>query len=137
MDLVQKLTIIITLILFTITFYMYKNRKEFIDNSILVKGIVVSSKYNGKRNVPVIGFYTKDSVATYFSPSVNSDFDYFPINKRVEVLYYKENPEKAKINSFLRLWFSTALIGFLGSVFLFIGINIIFLTVKTEEITYK
>ncbi len=102
---------LLSLILFFWAGSSYQTTKLFIESSIITTGTVDGYKEKMADGSimysPKISFEDKDGKTIHFVSDVESDSKRYDIKDKVQVLYKYNNPHKAKINSFMTLWFST------------------------------
>ncbi|WP_052754492.1 DUF3592 domain-containing protein [Calothrix sp. 336/3] len=117
---------------------------NFISQAKIANGTIVDIvAYRGTDNKgktyinyqPVVQFNTIDGKSTIFTSDTSSSE--FTKGKEVKVYYQADNPNNAKINSWISLWLFSVIFGIFGSVLLVIGIASIIKSfyVNTVDIT--
>jgi hypothetical protein len=118
-------------------YYFYSSAKELIDNGVHTKGVVIelatSRSKNSTTYAPVVEFTDRSGEKITFTSNVYSKPASYDVGENVEVLYPKNNPTDAEINSFGQLWFPTLLFGFLGGVFTLIGFGLLYYAYKSHQ----
>ncbi|RZJ51460.1 MAG: DUF3592 domain-containing protein, partial [Chryseobacterium sp.] len=131
----SKSLIFVGIILLGITLYMGYDKYEFIENAIKTKATITSYRTTTERESSKSGKKRTSKNTTYYYPilefkdsqnrltKVESNVGHgnskpYSVGSQVEILYSKENPQEAKINSFLNQWLFTTIVGVL---FLVIG----------------
>ncbi|CAM3413529.1 DUF3592 domain-containing protein [Flavobacterium chungbukense] len=100
-------------------FFIYQEKKPFIDKADLVKGLVLSSSnYSTK-----VSFVTKEGKTYKLFLNTSNNLIEYNEGENVEVLYDPKNPYKAKINSFSTLYLGVSILGIAGSVFFLTGFS--------------
>jgi hypothetical protein len=110
---------IIGLIILLQTFYIYQEKKTFLEKANIASGIVVD---NSTSETPLVSFKIKDGgqkVIFYGSNNVISYKD----NESVEVLYNPDNPNEAEINEFSSLYLAILVLGGIGAIFFLTGFS--------------
>ena len=70
----------------------------------------------------VITFQTQVGDTVIFTTDVGSGMDWYAHGDEVTVIYYPDQPEKAKLSGFFALYLGPVLLIVMGLVFLFVGI---------------
>ena len=101
----------------------FKHTSEFISQALRAQGEIVElqfsrgdSKSSGSY-YPVVKFLTTDGKEITFKSGTGSNPAGFKLGDKVEVYYSANEPSKAEINTFFRLWFLTVLLLGMGTVF--------------------
>jgi len=106
--------------------YSANNSYEFKNAASLTQGKVVDyikrRSNDGTTYAPVIEFVTEKNTTVEFTSSSSSSYRSYSIGDKIDVLYLENNPNNARINSFMSLWFLPIILGFIGSVFFGIGL---------------
>lgn len=113
--------------LLIVSFYLVHSKWQFVANSVQTTGKVVdisrSRSSRGESSYhPVVEFTLDNRKITFTSQAGGRLLDY-PVNQTVDVIYSKNNPYRAEINSFMSLWLGELLFLFLGSVFFAVGVS--------------
>lgn len=124
---------ILALIISAIFFF---STRTFISNASTSQGTVVEMEYSkeGKYHsyFPIIKFGALDGNEYQFRSEVGNNPPRWRKGDWVEIIYSRENPYKAKINSFPELWLSCLIPLIIGSVFLIIGFS--FLIIRARRV---
>jgi len=83
----------------------------------IVTDLIVDSDSDSDTYHPHVRFVTARGEAVEFTSSVGSNPAGFDIGEHVIVLYDPSNPQDARIDSFVQLWFVPLIVGFFGLVF--------------------
>lgn len=107
------------------SFLLQKNELE--KNGIIAKGTVVDINKKDIYRAPFVRFKTKDNrTVTFLSKlDVNVDLFKYRIGQEVEVIYNKNNPNEAEINSFWEKNAAQVYLGALGIFLLLLGLFLI------------
>ena len=109
-----RLTLIGCILLF-ISAAFTKSRFDFIDRSERVLGEVVG--FHGYDTVaPVIEFTSLTGERFTFVGSVSSSPPAYAVGEEVDVIYERDTPQDALIDSFFQLYFVSLITGFLGMI---------------------
>ena len=98
-------------------------RALFIRSSLSVDGVIVAfhfirhSRPTGKSRSPVFRFTTKDGRSFTVTSNVAQSPSPWQLGDPVPVLYQKEHPENAHIDSFAQLWAPQVVLGIVGGAF--------------------
>jgi len=108
-------------------FYMIKSTYGFLKSSEKTEGVVtklISNRSSDGKIMynPEISFSDVSGKVIIFQSSLSSTIPDYAVGEKVSVLYDKTNPQKAKINTFLQLWFGPMIMTVLGAVFFLIGL---------------
>ncbi|MCK6541696.1 DUF3592 domain-containing protein [bacterium] len=115
----------VSLTLLGIAYYLVRRKQNFIAECDQVEGTVVrfrESRRPGKNTTyaPVVEYFAYGKSYQHESSLYRSSPG-FEIHQTVSVLYKRDKPEEAMIDSFLEKWFIPMMLGIVGSVFLIIG----------------
>lgn len=134
----SKGLLLIGVVLLGIAVYMGYNKYTFIENAVKTKATVISYRTTTDKETRKNGSKRTTKTTTYYYPTfefkdnqnritqVESNVGEgnskpYSIGSQVEILYSKENPQDAKINSFINQWLFTTIVGGLSLLFLMIG----------------
>ena len=114
--------------------FLFIRTRIFIGNAQAVKGTVIqmvysrtsSSSGSGGGYAPVYQFKTLDGQTIVIQDSLSSNPPQFQVGQRIDVLYESANPQKARINKWMNLYFAPVLLGGMGLIFGGVGIAIAF-----------
>lgn len=137
----NKGLLIVGLVLLGIASYMGYNKYTFLQNAVTAKATVVSyrtttdteTKKNGNRRstkkttyyYPTFEFKDHQNRITQVESNVGEgNSKPYSIGSQVEIVYAKENPQDAKIKSFLNLWLFTTIVGGFAMIFLLLAFTI-------------
>jgi len=76
---------------------------------------------SGSGQAPVIEYMAYGQKYTYRS-SLYTSPPFYKVGEEVEVFYKSEDPQKAVISGFMEQWFLPLLLGFIGTVFVIVGV---------------
>ena len=134
----SKVLLLIGIVLLGIAVYMGYNKYTFLENAIKTKAIVISYRTTTEKETRKNGNKRTTKNTTYYYPKfefkdiqnrliqVESNVGQgnskpYSIGSQVEIVYSKENPQEAKINSFLNQWLFTTIVGGFSLLFLIIA----------------
>ena len=111
--------------------FLFIRTRIFIGKAQKVKGIVIQMVYShssegGGGYAPVYQFKTVDGQTIVIQDSLSSNPPRFQVGQKIEVLYDPGNPQKARINKWMNLYFAPALLVGLGLIFGGVGMVIVF-----------
>lgn len=113
----------------TITAYIwYSSTIEFLNSTHVAQGTVVELQRIRSSTTttykPIVSFRTQAGVQVRFTSSFASNPPIFDRGETVSVLYLKNDPEQAKVKSFISLWAGTSALFGIGALFLMIAVAI-------------
>ena len=121
--------------------FLYRSSSEYLERALRAEGEVVdlhlsrgSSSDDGPTYRPVVRFSMDDGAPREFTSSTGSNPASYSVGERVEVLYFEDSPQDAKINSFSDLWLGTLILGGLGATFFLIGGGMILATMRATRL---
>jgi len=114
--------------------FLFIRTRIFIGKAQEVKGTVIqmvysrtsSSSGSGGGYAPVYQFRTLDGQSIVIQDSLSSNPPRFQVGQEIDVLYESGNPQKARINKWMDLYFVPVLLGGMGLIFGGVGIAIMF-----------
>ena len=114
--------------------FLFIRTRIFIGKAQEAKGTVIqmvysrtsSSSGSGGGYVPVYQFRTLDGQNIVIQDSLSSNPPRFQVGQEIDVLYESGNPQKARINKWMNLYFVPVLLGGMGLIFGVVGIAIVF-----------
>jgi len=114
--------------------FLFIRTRIFIGNAQEVKGTVIqmvysrtsSSSGSGGGYAPVYQFRTLDGQTIMIQDSLSSNPPRFQVGQEIDVLYESGNPQKARINKWMNLYFVPVLLGGIGLIFGGVGMVIVF-----------
>ena len=114
--------------------FLFIRTRIFIGKAQKAKGIVIqlvysrtsSSSGSGGGYAPVYQFRTLDGQNIVIQDSLSSNPPRFQVGQEIDVLYESGNPQKARINKWMNLYFVPVLLGGLGLIFGVVGIALVF-----------
>lgn len=114
--------------------YFYTNKSR--EGTILVKGKVVElspsrGSKGGTMYTPKVEFQINNQTYQIYG-SVSSNPPAFDIDEEVELFVNPKSPQTASINSFMENWFVVLILGFMGTVFVAIGIGVVMNTLRKK-----
>ena len=113
--------------------FLFIRTRIFIDNAQEVKGTVIQMVYSRSSSsnssggyAPIYQFRTLDGQNIVKQDSLSSNPPRFQVGQEIDVLYESGNPQKARINKWMNLYFVPVLLGGMGLIFGGVGIAIVF-----------
>ena len=114
--------------------FLFIRTRIFIGKAQEAKGTVIqmvygrtsSSSGSGGGYAPVYQFRTLDGQTIVIQDSLSSNPPQFQVGQEIDVLYESGNPQKARINKWMNLYFVPVLLGGMGLIFGGVGIAIVF-----------
>ena len=114
--------------------FLFIRTRIFIGKAQEAKGTVIqmvysrtsSSSGSGGGYAPVYQFKTLDGQSIVIQDSLSSNPPRFQVGQEIDVLYEPGNPQKARINKWMNLYFVPVLLGGMGLIFGGVGIAIVF-----------
>ena len=114
--------------------FLFIRTRIFIGKAQEAKGTVIqmvysrtsSSSGSGGGYAPVYQFRTLDGQTIMIHDSLSSNPPRFQVGQEIDVLYESGNPQKARINKWMNLYFVPVLLGGMGLIFGGVGIAIVF-----------
>jgi len=114
--------------------FLFIRTRIFIGKAQEAKGTVIqmvysrtsSSSGSGGGYAPVYQFRTLDGQNIVIQDSLSSNPPRFQVGQEIDVLYESGNPQKARINKWMNLYFVPVLLGGIGLIFGVVGIAIVF-----------
>ena len=113
--------------------FLFIRTRVFIGKAQEVKGTVIqmvysrsSSSNSGGGYAPVYQFRTLDGQNIVVQDSLSSNPPRFQVGQEIDVLYESGNPQKARINKWMNLYFMPVLLGGMGLIFGGVGMVIVF-----------
>lgn len=121
------------IILIGITFYLANKTWSFIQSSEETSGIVIGMRHSISNNndsdsktyTPVISYTDHNNHKHKFASKVSTSSPRYKKGEKVQILYHREQPNQAEINTFLSLWTGELIFGFLGFSSFAIGLSIL------------
>jgi len=122
---IKYLFLILGIGLLTGSLLIYRSTSSFLAEATHAEGTVVklmeSHSDNSTTYRPVVCFSDLNGNETVFVSSTGSYPPSYTKGEKVDVLYPKNRPQNAIINSFFSIWGGTVIIGGLGGVFFLIS----------------
>lgn len=117
--------------------YSYLSTGDFIAEAASAPGVVISleREQDGDGDTtyyPRVQFEAKGR-SYQFRGQVGSGYGTFKVGEQVDVLYDPADPHRARINSFVQLWFFPLFLGVVGAVFTAIGASAAFGNARSTE----
>ncbi len=113
--------------------FLFIRTRIFIGKAQAVKGTVIQMVYSRTSSssssggyAPVYQYKTLDGQSFVMQDNLSSNPPRFQVGQEIDVLYESENPQKARINKWMNLYFAPVLLGVLGLIFGGIGISLVF-----------
>lgn len=118
-------------------FLIYLNISGFMAEAVSAQGTVidlVQSRSSSQRSYrPVVRFSTEDGQTLEFTSSFGSNPPGYARGDSVQVLYPPDDPQQARIHSFLALWLMPIIFAGVGGVFALIGGGLIFVGIRRQR----
>jgi hypothetical protein len=123
--------------------YLYSNTRSFLAGAMHAQGTVVdlqrteSLDSHSNRSIsyyPVVQYAEAGGRKIEFTSDSGSNPPAYSRGDQVEVLYHADAPEKARINSFMALWFGTLIVGGLGVVFTAVGTAMVVVPIRRRRL---
>src|SRR3990172_9867487 len=110
--------------------FLFIRTRIFIGKAQEVKGTVIQMVYShssegGGGYAPVYQFKTLDGQTIVIQDSLSSNPPRFQVGQEIDILYEPGNPQKARINKWMNLYFVPVLLGGMGLIFGGVGIAIV------------
>lgn len=108
--------------------YSGVSRFDFLGNAVSASGVVIDlearwdSDDGGYTYYPRVRFATEGGRPYEFTGDVGSSPASFDVGEEVRVLFDPADPSKARIDSFMQLWFTPLLLSGMGTVFASFGL---------------
>ena len=114
--------------------FLFIRTRIFIGKAQEAKGTMIqmvysrtsSSSGSGGGYVAVYQFRTLDGQNIVIQDSLSRNPPQFQVGQVIDVLYESGNPQKARINKWMNLYFAPAMLGGLGLIFGVVGIALVF-----------
>lgn len=113
--------------------YLYTNTRQLVAQGEHARGTVTALSRSGSAYFPVIAFKTAEGSQIEFVGKSGSSSPTFVKGQQVDVIYRPEDPNHAKINTFLDLWAPPLFLAIFGTIFFVIGLTFIFVPWKTRH----
>lgn len=114
------ITWVLGIVLLVMAAYLFWSTKLFISRAMVTQGVVVENVRNYSDDSytysPVIQFNTEDGRNVEFKSKMGSSSPTYSVGEKVEIFYEPNEPEHAKINSFMSLYFFPTILGVMGGV---------------------
>ncbi len=131
--------VIIGLVLLFIAGNVIKNRIDFLNSSSIADGKVVeiiqgkSSDGNATYR-PKISFVDQTGQEITFVSELTSNVFTYGIGEEVSVLYDKHNPQSAKINTFIQIWFAALIPLVIGLISFLAGLTVLISSKRRKDL---
>lgn len=114
--------------------FLFIRTRIFISKAQKVKGTVIQMVYSrsssssggGGGYAPVYQFRTVDGQTIVMHDSLSSNPPQFQVGQEIDILYDPANPQKARINKWMNLYFVSLLLGGMGLIFGGVGVVLLF-----------
>lgn len=106
-------------------------RALFVNQALRANGAIIEvrcpelSTRHGYQCAPVFRFAANDGQTYMVLSTTGGNFSDFRVGEPVAVLYLKDHPETARIDSFRQLWASPLVFAFLGGVVAILPIQVV------------
>lgn len=120
--------------------FNFLNTLNLLSNSHKTLGKIVGineerQSKGGYMYSPLIKYKSGTGDEYVYSSATKTGYSSYKIGQEVELIYDKNNPQNARINSILDIWFLTILMGVLGSVITITGVILLSTTLKKRRQT--
>lgn len=105
-------------------FSFFETQNDLEANGIKTTGEVFDINENGIYRSPWVKFTTEDKQEHKFLSQLEVNMDIFPysIGQQVDIIYHKDNPSQAKIDTFWESNFEQSFLGFFGIGLIIFGL---------------
>ncbi len=116
-------------LLLLIAAFLWIRTRRFVADALRAKGKVVRLAQSRDSEgdtvyAPVVEFTARGGGVRRFTDPVSTSPAGYKVGQRVEVLYHRQDQDRARLASKFRLYFAPALLGLIGLVFACVGIGI-------------
>jgi hypothetical protein len=129
--------LLIAIGIFIIDIFLIKKDFSFINSSERVEGSVISIIERGSSvehtYSPEVYFIDSSGKDIKYIPKVSSSKPDFRVGEKISILYQKNDPYNAKINSFMYLWLKEIIVAHLGLFFLILGLPSLIAVIKNKK----
>lgn len=144
MKTVKILFTLVGILLLTGAFFSFNSTRSFLSEATLTQGSITELRAKKSRDsddgstsityTPVVKFTTADGEKIMYVSSTSSNPPSYYPGDAVDIYYLPSQPQKAKIDGFMGLWFGTTLLTGLGVVFFFVGfLSVLFTKMKERK----
>jgi hypothetical protein len=117
--------------------YSYLSVGDFIAGAASADGVVIGLEREQDADGDTTYYprvqFEAEGRSYQFKGQVGSGYGTFSVGEQVEVLYDPADPDRARINSFVQLWFFPMFLGVLGAVFTAFGASATFGDARKNE----
>ena len=128
MKVIEYVFILVSIGMLIGAFLLYRNTSLFVAEALRTEGTVValarSRSSDSTTYRPVVHFTNQQGEIIEFISLTSSNPPSYSKGQQIEVLYYQNEPQKARINDFFSLWGASVFLGGLGAVFFLLGTGI-------------
>lgn len=110
--------------------FLWVRTRAFLNAAQKTQGVITQMIYRrsskgGGSYLPEYSFKTLEGQQITVRDNLSSNPPMFQVGQQIEVLYDPQNPQNARINKWMNLYFLPALFGFLGITFDCVGIILV------------
>jgi hypothetical protein len=119
--------------------FLWRNHADFAAHAVHADGVVVDLHYrSGSKGdsgtyVPEVEFTAPNGSVLHITGSTGSNPAAYSRGDKVALLYAPDNPEGARIDSFMENWFGVLILGGMGIVFGLIGGGFVYGGLRTRK----
>ncbi len=122
-----------------VSIFELKNTLNLLSNSHKTLGKIVGIEEERRRNSgdmysPVIKYKSISGDEYVYHSSTKTGYTSYKIGQEIELIYDKNNPQNARVNSFLDIWFLTIIMGVGGWASTIGGIVLLLFTLKKKRL---
>ncbi len=134
--LIGSIFAVIGLVMLLAAAYSGVSTQRFLASAAQAEGVVVEM-VGGETQAPVVAFTAPDGRRVQFQSSVSSNPPGFHVGEQVRVHFDAANPDDARLDSFMHLWFVPVFLGGMGSIFGGVGFFILYLPWRRARIAAR
>lgn len=113
--------------------YLYTDARELVTQGEHARGTVTSFTRSGSVYFPTVAFKTAVGTEFEFTGKTGTSSSRFVKGQQIDVVYRPEDPQDAKINTFLDLWAPALFVTIFGTIFSVIGFVSVVVLWKTRH----
>lgn len=122
-----------------ISVFEFKNTLNLLSNSHKTLGRIIDIEEEKRRNggymySPVIKYKSVTGDEYIYDSNTKTGYTSYKIGQEIELIYDKNNPQNARVNSFLDIWFLTIIMGVGGWASTIGGIVLLLVTLKKKRL---
>ena len=122
-----------------VSVFEFKNTLNLLSNSRKTFGRIIDIEEEKRRNggymySPVIKYKSVTGDEYIYDSNTKTGYTSYKIGQEIELIYDKNNPQNARVNSFLDIWFLTIIMGVGGWASTIGGTILLFFTLKKRRL---